>query len=130
AHDRPHRHQRQLVPTGREDRPCIGIAKELVGNALHMDEVFRARTDTAENAKDRLNEKRRFDQASIEKMREIVEVADIVAFEFETRAAPLPQIFQDPLDILESVAEDKVPRHFQELWLPGMLPILVSADHR
>src|SRR5215469_9581206 len=95
-----------------------------------MDEIFRVGADTAEYAKDRLNEKRRLDHAPVEKMREIVEVADIIAFEFKTCAATLPQIFQDPLNILESVAKDKVPRHFQELRLPGMLPFLVPADHR
>ena len=111
---------RQLVAAGGEDRPGVGIAKELVGDPLHMDEVLRVGADPAENAEDRLHEKRRLDQPAIEEMREIVEVADIVALELETGAAALAQLLQDALDVLERVAEDEVARHFEVLRLPGI----------
>src|SRR6516165_4884232 len=111
AHDRAHRYQRQLVAARCEDRPGIGIAKELVGDPLHVDEVLRIRTDTAEDPKYSLNKKRRLNHATVEKMREIIEMADIVAFELEAGAATLPQILQDPLDVDKGVAENKIARH-------------------
>src|SRR5437660_8164682 len=98
------------MTAGGEDRPGIGIAKQLVGNPLHVDEVFGIGTDTAEDAKDRLHEKRRFDEPALEEMREVVEMPDIVAFELEAGTAALAQILQDALDIGEGVAEDEVAR--------------------
>ena len=118
AHDRAHRHQRQLMAAGGKDRPVIGVAEQFVGDALHMGQVLGVGADAAEDAEDRLHEQRRLDQPAVEEMREVVEVADIVAFELEPRAAALAQILQDPLDIVEGIAEDEIARHFEMLRLP------------
>src|SRR2546430_9910634 len=88
-----------------------------------MRDVLRVGAVPAENAEDRLNEEGRLDQPPVDEMRQIVEVPDIVAFELEAGAATLAQILQDPLDVLESVAEDEVPRHFEVLALPLVFPV-------
>ena len=49
-------------------------------------DVFRMRADAAENAEYRLHEQWRRDQSAIEEMREVVQMADVIAFELETRA--------------------------------------------
>ncbi len=118
------------MTAGGEDRPGIGIAEQLVGNPLHMDEVFRIGTDTAEDAKDRLHEERRLDQTAVEEMRKVVEMPDIVTLELEPRAAALSQIFENALDIRERVAENKVARHLEMPRLPGMLEFLVLFQQR
>jgi hypothetical protein len=64
--------------------------------------------DAAEDAEDRLHEERRLDQPAVDEMRQVVEVADVVAFELEARAVALAQVAQDVLDVLEGVAEDEV----------------------
>ena len=47
--------------------------------------------DAAEDAEDRLHEERRLDQLALEEVREVVEVADVVALELEARAAALAE---------------------------------------
>src|SRR5262249_38694225 len=125
AHDRAHRHQWQLVTAGGQDRPGIRIAKQLVREPLHMDDILRVGANSAKYPENRLHEKRRLDQTTLEKMREVVEMPDIVALELEPRAAALTQIFQDALDIGERIAEDEVTSHLKMPRLPGVLEFLV-----
>ena len=49
-----------------------------------------------------------FDQLAVEEMREIVEMADVVAFELEARAVRLAQLLKNAFDILEGISEDEV----------------------
>ena len=130
AHDRAHRDERHLVPTGGEDRPGVIVAEQFVGDPLHVDEVLMVGADTAENAEDRLHEQRRLDQPAIDEMRQIIEVADIVALMLEAGAALLAQPLYDLLDIGEGVAEDEVAGHLQRLRLPLVFPFLVAVEHR
>src|SRR6516225_3809604 len=116
------------MPAGREDRPGIGIAKQLVGDPLHVDEVFGICADAAEDAENRLHEKWRLDQPPFEEVREVIEVADIVALELEPSTATLAQILQYPLNVGERVAEDEIAGHLQMLRLPRVLPVFVPAE--
>ena len=72
-----------------------------------------------------------FDQAAIEEMREIVEMAGVVAFELEARAGARQRL-QNELDVLERVPEDEVARVLQRLRLPVVLERLeaVAASGR
>ena len=74
--------------------------------------------------------KRRLDDAAVEEVGEVVEVADVVALELEARAAAFAQLFNDALDILVGVAEDEVARGLEMLPLPVVLELLVAAQHR
>ena len=130
AHDRAHRDERQLVAAGGEDRPGVEVAEQFVGDPLHVDDILRIGADAAENAEDRLHKERRLDQPAIEEMRQVVEVADIVALELEPGAAALPQILQDALDIGEGVAEDEVARHLEMPRLPRVFEFLVALEQR
>src|ERR1700737_5551564 len=118
------------MAAGGEDRPGIGIAEQLVGNPLHVDEVFRIGTDTAENAKDRLHEERRLDQTAVEEMREIIQMADIITFELEPGAAALPQLFQDPFNVGESITENEIARHLEMPRFPGIFELFVFLQKR
>src|SRR5216684_5296750 len=129
AHHRGHRHEGQLMPPGRQHRPSILLAEQLVGDALHMRKVLGIGPDAAENAEDRLHEERRLDQLAVEKMSKRIEVADIVALEFELRAATLAELLKNMLDIFESIPENEIPRVFQVLRLPVEFPFLVTLKH-
>ena len=52
----------------------------------------RDRRHAAQDAEDRLHEQRRLHQPAIEEMREVVEMADVVALELEPRAAALAEL--------------------------------------
>src|SRR5262249_59579553 len=103
THDRAHRHKRQLVPSGGENRPGVIVAEQFVGDLFHVHQVLGISADPAENAEDRLDEEWRLDQSAVDKMREVVEVANIVAFMLEPRAALLAQPFDDLFDIAEGL---------------------------
>ena len=86
----------------------VGIAKQTVGDAPHVDQVIRIGADATQNPENGLDEQRRRDQTPVEEVRQAIEVPHVVALEFETGATALAQEFQHPLDILEGVAEDEI----------------------
>ena len=57
-------------------------------------DVLGIGADAAEDAEDGLHEERRLDQLAVEKVREIIEMADVVAFELEARAVASPSSFR------------------------------------
>ena len=71
-------------------------------------------------AEDALDEKGRLDHAAVGEMRERIEMADIVAFDLESRAV-LGAGREDVFDILEGVPENAFARGFQIALLPLML---------
>ena len=84
-------HERHLVAAGGQDRPLIVVAEQAGRRAPHVQQVLRIGADAAEDAEDRLHEERRLDQAAVEEVRQVVEVADVVALELEARAAAFAQ---------------------------------------
>ena len=85
THLRGHREQAHLVAARAEHRPLVVLAEQLVGDALHVDQVVRVRADAAEDPEDRLDEERRLDQSAFEEVGQVVQVADVVALELEAR---------------------------------------------
>ena len=86
AHDRADGDQRVWWrPAPSTDR--VVVAEQAVGGALHVHEVLDVGADAAEDPEDRLHEQRRLDEAAVEEVREVVEVADVVALELEAGAA-------------------------------------------
>ena len=104
----------QLVAAGREHRPVVLVAEQLVGDALHVDDVLRIGADAAEDAEDRLHEQRRLDEAALEEMGEGVEMADVVALELEARAAAFAQAPSSrhsmSLKVLRKMKSRRAPR--------------------
>ena len=76
-----------------------------------------------ENSENRLNEEGRFHQATVQKVRQVVQMPNIVALKFESCAAPLAHVFQDTLHFLERVAEDAIAGEFERLGFPVVLPL-------
>src|SRR5690606_16538061 len=89
AHHGPHGTERHLVAPRSENGPLVIIAEELVGNPAHMHQVLGIRAYAAQNAEDTLHEERRLDQLAVEKVREVVEVSDIIALELEASSTPI-----------------------------------------
>ena len=94
-----------------------------------MHHVFRVRSNAAEQTENRLHEERGLYQAAIGKMRQVVKVRSVVAFELKPRPVAIAGL-EHVLDILERVAEDEVTRSFEVLPLPVMLEFLESVEHR
>ena len=92
-----------LVAAGAEHGPAIVGPKQAIGRPLHMQHILRMRANAAENPEHSLDEQRRLHQAAAIEMMQIVEMADIVALEFEARAR-LAEGFQDIFDVLERIA--------------------------
>src|SRR5919205_1810429 len=96
SHDRRLSDKGHLVASASQNRPVIILTKEFIRHALHVNEVLVVRTDAAQNSKNRLNKEGRLHQPAINQVSQIVKVADVVALEFETRAAALAELFQQP----------------------------------
>ena len=76
------------MATGAQNRHLIAVSpKQPVRGRSHHEQVFRVRANSAEDSENRLNEERRLDHAAIDEIRQIVEMPDIVALEFEASAA-------------------------------------------
>src|SRR5579883_192434 len=103
AHHRSLGREGNLGAAGGEHGPAIIIAEQAIGGFFHEDEIAHLRADAAENAEDELHEERRPDELAIDEMRQIVEMADIVAFVLEAHAVAVAERFQDALDVAERV---------------------------
>src|SRR5262245_4587942 len=118
-----------LVAAAGEHRPQIVVAEQTVGGALHEQKVVDIGPDATENAEDELKEDRRLEQATVDAMGEVVEVASVVAFVLELHPVALAQRAIDLLDVAERVGKD-VGVRLREVWLlPVVLPGLVALRH-
>ena len=110
SHSGSHRGDRHLIAARSQHRPVIiRPSEQPVSSAAHVHDIFRMRSDTPENAKHRLHEEWRFYDTAFGKMRERVEMTNVVAFDFETRAV-LGAGTQDIFDIGEGVAKNAFAR--------------------
>ena len=94
-----------------------------MGHVLEMGAV------ATQTAKDGLHKERGLDQPAIHEMRKVVEMAGVIAFEFEPRAIGIPDL-QDVLDIRKGVLEHQIAAGFQMLPLPGVLELGEPVQHR
>ncbi|KAG0922615.1 hypothetical protein G6F31_019849 [Rhizopus arrhizus] len=87
------------------------------------------RADAAQDAEHGLDERRRLHQPAVDEVRQVVEVADVVALEFEARAIGVAER-QDGFDVLIGVAEDQRAAVLQVFPFPVMLEVLEAVQHR
>ncbi len=83
--------------------------------------------DAAEDSENGLHKERRLDETAVEKMLQVIEMGDVVAFEFKTRIVVVASL-KNVLYILERVPEDQIARRFQKLRFPIVLEILVAIQ--
>lgn len=69
------------------------------------------------------------DQTALGEMRQIVEMADVVALELEARAV-VAATTQNGLDILEGVLKYEITALFEVFALPFVLELLEPVQHR
>jgi hypothetical protein len=109
---------------GGQNGPVVVVRPEqLVGDALHMDQVVMVGADAAQDPEDGLDEEGRLHHPAIDEMGKIVEMAHIVALELEAGAAALSEFLEQPLHVLEGVSEDEVARVLEVRPLPRMLEL-------
>src|SRR5437868_8878728 len=107
--------------------PAILRSKQPVCRPLHLHDILGMGPDAAKDAEHRLHEERRTHQATLEKMREVVEVTDVVALKLEAGVAVVAGR-QNVFDVLERIAEDEIARSLQMLPLPIELELLVAPQ--
>src|SRR5437762_9649513 len=129
AHLRCDRLNRHLNPAGAQYRPPVLGPEQAISSSLHMGDVFGMRPDAAQDAEHALNEERRLHHAAIGKMRQRVQMANIIAFDFEARPI-LRTRGENVFDILEGVLEDALARAFEIRALPVMPEALEPVEHR
>jgi hypothetical protein len=109
--------------------PAVVGAEEPIRRAPHVHHVLRMRADAAKNAEHGLHQERRLDQLAFGEMSEVVQVANVVAFELEARAI-FRQCSQCKFDIFEGVAKNEIAGALQILPLPFVLEVLEPVQHR
>ena len=104
-------------------------SEQALGRADHVQQIVQFRANPAENSKAKLDKQRWFIQFAIKKMSKIVEMANVVTFEFE----PCPKTFAEPVEycfhITKGVAEHSIPRSLEKWQFPIELPRLYTLDH-
>jgi hypothetical protein len=82
-----------------------------------------------ENSEDGLNEERRLDDVAIDKVGKIIEVANVVALDFEASTA-LSKIAKNVFNVGEGILEDKVFHALDLLFFPVITPLYDPLGHR
>ena len=91
-----------------------------------MCEVVHVRSDSAQDAKDRLNEERGLGESLLHDVGEIVEVTHVVALELKARTTFFAQTLQGGLDLGKGVDEDAGARPQDIGLLPVVLPLALA----
>ena len=118
-----------LVAPGGQHREHVIVAKQLVRQRDQMVERIGVRPHPAQHAKHELYEDRCLYHAPIDEMAQHVEMADIVAFELEPRAALLPHQSQDLRDVARRVLEHQIIGAAQKRFLPVEQPVARFLCH-
>ena len=130
AHQGAHCDHAGLVLARTQNGQIIVIAKQPVRRLLHVHQVFRIRTNAAQNAKDALDQERRLDDAFAHEIVERIEMPDVIAFELETRSEVASQFCGNLLDLLEGVAGDDIVGLRQIVFFPGKFELFRPCRRR
>ena len=123
------RRDAQLTRSGAEYGPAIVRAEQPVGRSFHMLDILGVSSDSTENPEHALDEIGRLNETPADKMRQVIEMSDVVTLELEARAVPVAGL-ENILDILEGVAEDQVFGGFEVRLFPIELERFVSPNQR
>ena len=94
-----------------------------------MHDILGVCTDSAQDAENRLNEKRALYEPTVEKMRQVVEVTYVIALEFKAGAVTGTSL-QCVLDVLKGIPEYQIPAVLQVVALPWVSELLEAVQHR
>ena len=61
------------------------VTEQAIGPRPHVQQIFGIRSDTAHDPEDALDEERRLHRPTIGKVRQIIKMPDVIAFELEAR---------------------------------------------
>src|SRR5262245_22394352 len=111
-----------MAPDAEHRELIVAAAEQTIRRGAHQEQALRLRSQAAEMAQSALNEQRTFDQALLDAMRKIVQLADVVAFELKTNAVLIAKLGQDGPDVAERIPRHLVFGAFDVRLLPGMLP--------
>ncbi len=97
---------------------------------FEMGQRIGFRRHAAQHAKDELQEEGRPDRAALHEMPKHRQMADVVTFKFEPRAAHLAHLMKNMSYVLGCILENKIVRVFEERPFPRMFPVLDPRGHR
>ena len=95
------------------------LAQQPVRGGLHVQQVFGRRIDAAEHAQHKLHEYRLPDQPFSQIERQRLDVADVVALEFEARAVTVAELVKNLFDVGKGIAENDFARRVEQLAAPS-----------
>ena len=84
----------------------VVAAEQRIGDRDHVRQISHIRPDASQYAEHTLNQKRRLDQLAIGKVRQGVEMADVVAFKFKSRPEFLSHLAHDAFYVHIAVVHD------------------------
>ena len=93
------------MASGREHRPFDVRPEQPLRGSRHQEQVVDFGSDPAENSEDELKEERPLVEFLVDHVSQIVDVAEVVAFELEPHPMPLSEPVHDGLDVLEGIVE-------------------------
>src|SRR6185437_14684289 len=123
AHDRAHGGEGHLMAPGAERRELIvPAAEQAIRGGAHQQQALRLRSEAAQVAQGILNEQRTLHETLLDAMREVVQLAHVVADELEPDAILIAELGEDGPDVAERIPPNPVFGAFHVRLLPGMLP--------
>ena len=96
--------------------------------AAQLHQIFGIGSNAAQYPEDCQHEQGRPYQLALERVREIVELADIIAFEFEARAAAVARLLERPLHIIENMEKNEAAAGLPAACLPLVVELLVLFE--
>ena len=91
----------------RRRKLVIFATEKLIRRHAHQRQLFAVRADATQDAENAPNQKRRFHQTLLDEIGKIIEITEIVAFEFESESrSKVAEALEDRGYILEGIFKD------------------------
>ena len=117
-----------MTPCG-ENGEVVVIPQQTIGRRLHVHQLLGRRIDAAENAEHELQEDRPFQQSTLAVERNRLDVADVVAFEFEANPLALAEIGKNGFNVPKGILKHDIARRLEKFGLPFVPPFRLSLGH-
>jgi hypothetical protein len=118
-----HRQKGHLVTPCAQHREMIILSpKQPVSRGSHDKNILRVWTEPAKDSEDSLDKDRGLDYFAIDEVGKVIEMTDIIAFEFKT-GTRVPKIAKDVFNVREGILEDEILHALDLLLLPRVMPL-------
>src|SRR5204862_7036904 len=117
------REKAHLGPADGEARQKVVLPEQPISNTPHVQEVFGIGANAAANPENALDQERRLESPPLNKIGQIIEVADVIALELETRPAAIAKCAYQGVEHGERIRVNRSVALFEIGSLPVEFPI-------